>query len=283
MFRRAGFVERLRSARLEVVDMGDLSKVAFRPDPQNPKQQNLALVCDVARLVADQISKALGDLAKPIVLGGDCTITIGALAGLIRHVSDLGLIYFDGDVDLNTPAETTSGIFDGMGMAHILGLGAEALTHLGSRYPLMLQENVALFGYNEESGWMDDAEVRRLQQCSLARYPASQIRGDAAAKAKEALKRLEDRMEQILVHFDVDVIDFNDFPAADVPHHHGLSFSEAIDALRVFVSSPKFIGLVITELNGERDPDGRYAERLADAVATALEAGRAHWRERSVA
>ena len=38
-FRRAGFIEQLHSAGLEVIDMGDLSEVAFRPDQQHPKAQ----------------------------------------------------------------------------------------------------------------------------------------------------------------------------------------------------------------------------------------------------
>ena len=42
-------------------------------------------------------------------------------------------------------------------------------------------------------------------------------------------------------------------------------------ALREFVASPKLAGLIITEFNVNRDPDGTLARRLVDAVAKALE------------
>lgn len=277
LFRRQGIVERLQSSQLEVIDLGDLAEVPFRPDPQNPRCQNLDLVRDVAQRVADAVSRAVQARAKPIVLGGDCTITLGVLSGLLRHFPDLGLMYMDGDVDLNTPLDTPSGILDGMGMAHIIGEGADALTHLGPCYPLLPEENIVLFGYNPDAGSIDPPELERLQQRLMARHAAAQIRGGVARVSREALERLESRVAHILVHFDVDVIDHGDFPVADVPHHNGLGFSQALEALRVFVSSPRFAGLVVTEFNAERDPDGAYAEQLVTAVAEALKEGHPRW------
>ena len=66
-------------------------------------------------------------------------------------------------------------------------------------------------------------------------------------------------------------LDFDDFPAGDVPHYHGLSFDETMSALDVFVNSRKLAGMVITEFNADRDADGALAHRLVDAVAKTLE------------
>ena len=60
------------------------------------------------------------------------------------------------------------------------------------------------------------------------------------------------------------------FPLADVPHHHGLSFADAMSALEVFIARRKFAGLVITEFNADRDTDGTLARRFVDAVAKVL-------------
>jgi arginase len=247
-FRTAGIIERLRAKDFELTDFADLEHVVFQPDPKNPKQQNLALVSETCKQVARKVSEALREQAKIIVLGGDCTITLGVLAGLIEELPKLGLIYFDGDVDLNTPETTTSGIFDGMVMSHIIGHGSEALTRIGPRYPLMNEEDIVLFGYNAEAGWIDAPELDRLTGSSMLKYPLKEIRGNKAA-ALAARNSLESKADGILVHFDVDVIDSAEFAAADVLHTNGLSFDEAIEALRVFVSSPKFVGLVITEFN----------------------------------
>ena len=133
-FRRAGLIERLSTPDLNVLDFGDLPLVAFHPDVANPHQQNLPLVIEVGRRVAEEVARAVQAGAKPVILGGDCTITLGVLSGLVRSFPDLGLVYFDGDVDLNTPAETSTGIFDGMGMAHVIGEGVDELTHLGPAF-----------------------------------------------------------------------------------------------------------------------------------------------------
>ena len=276
-FRQAALIERLRASGLHVDDLGDLNPVAFRPDKDSPKEQNTVLVLDVAARVAQQVSNALQQNAKPIVLGGDCTITLGVLAGMIRHRPSLGLMYFDGDIDLNTPQTTESGIFDGMVMSHITGDGADALAHIGPRYPLMPEENIVLFGYNSEAGWMDAAEVQRVDECSMMKYPVMRIRGRACEAALDALARLEARAPDVLVHFDVDVIDAGDFPAADVLHTGGLAFDEAMDVLKVFVSSTSFAGLIITEFNSVRDPYGRLAQRLVEAVVAILTNAHPYW------
>lgn len=270
-YRQAGLMERFDPGDFQVTDYGDLPEIPFRSDPQHPKAQNLGLVVEVVQSVAHQVDQVVHDKAIPIILGGDCTITLGVVAGLIGQMPNLGLIYFDGDVDLNTPDTTTSGIFDGMVMAHMIGKGDDVLARVGGRHPLMLEEKIVLFGYNVEAGWIDAAEKKRLAQCGMTKYPLSQIRGTAKEAAKEALTQLEKRAESILIHFDVDVIDQNDFPAADVPHHEGLGFDEAISALEVFVDSHKFAGLVITEFNASRDADGLLAGRLVEAVAAALQ------------
>jgi len=73
-----------------------------------------------------------------VVLGGDCTITLGVLAGVQRHAPDAGLLYFDGDADLATPATTSSGVLDAMGAAHLLGLADNPLARLGPHFPMLL-------------------------------------------------------------------------------------------------------------------------------------------------
>jgi len=269
-FRDAGLIEKLTELGLEIVDHGDLDHVVFTPDTTQSKQQNLALVCETAKRVAARVAEAIKTNERVIVLGGDCTITIGVIAGMIEHHSKLGLMYFDGDVDLNTPETTTSGIFDGMVMSHIRGDGAGALARIGSRYPLLSDECIVLFGYNAEAGCIDAPEAERLEGFAAAKYPIADLRGKVVESAIAARSSLETRVDQLLVHFDVDVIDSKDFPAADVLHRHGLSFDEAMAALSVFVGSPKFAGLVITEFNSDRDKDGSLAERLVDGIVKVL-------------
>lgn len=267
--RDAGLVQLLRSDGHEVVDLGDLAQVSFAPDPQHPKQQNISLVVNVLEQVASRVEAALADGAWPLVIGGDCTVTIGVLAALTKHFPELGMIYLDGDVDLNTPDTTHTGILDGMVLAHILGRGAEELSRFGSRYPLLEEQDITLFGYSTEAGGVDPVEIELLEDTRMAKYPMEKVRDGVRDAATRALRDLEQEVDHILVHFDVDVVDVADFPAADVPHDPGLGLMQVREALGIFLASDKSVGLVVTEFNASRDNGGTLAPQLIDLIREA--------------
>ena len=124
--RAAGLVPALEAAGAEVRDEGDLPVAMYRAAVADPRQRDLEGVAEVAGRVAGRVAEVLGRGMTPLVLGGDCTITLGVVAGFARHADDLGLLYFDGDADLSTPATTGSGVLDSMVVAHLLGEGAPA-------------------------------------------------------------------------------------------------------------------------------------------------------------
>jgi arginase len=251
-------------------DLGDLEVVAYEPDPAHRRAQNVAAVAGVARSVAKTFANAAGACDWTLVVGGDCTITIGVIAGLIESwPGRLGSVYFDGHLDLNTPATSASGILDSMGLTHLLGHGAPELTGLGSRFPLIGPEQVCLFGSNHEEA--NAAELETLRRHALRQHRLEAIRGRAAEAAAEARADLERVCDGFLVHLDVDVIDFVDFPGSDVPQFSpGLAFDEAIEALGVFIGAPSCLGLVVTEFNPDRDRNGALAKRLVAAIGRVL-------------
>ena len=137
--RAAGFAARLRAAGLDVADLGDVAHAPFAPDAIDATARGLATVVRVAREIADAVAATVAEGRLPVVLGGDCTITLGVVAGVQRRYPDAAwdaaLIYVDGDADLATPQTTSSGVLDAMGIAHLLGLADTPLARLaaGSR------------------------------------------------------------------------------------------------------------------------------------------------------
>jgi len=265
--RAAGLLEGLRRAGVDVVDGGDLPVAPFRSDPRDPAQQNLDRVVDVAVAVADRVRVLRDAWAVPLLLGGDCTITIGLLAGLIDRFPDLALAYLDGDADLSTPRTSVSGILDAMGLAHILGIdgAAPALAGIGGRVPLMAGHNVALIGYDESE--LDDARQQVLETSQVVCAPAVHARGRVRAAVDTALTALGER-DGLVVHFDVDVIDSTDLPLAQYPHfNQGLSFDDAMAAFEELCSAPDLVAVVITETNPDNDPDGRYVRSFGKDLA----------------
>ena len=149
---------------------------------------------------------------------------------------------------------------------------AEELSRIGPRHPLMPDDRMVLFGYEP-----NPPEIPVLERRSMPRYPAARVRGRLGETAAEALALLEGTANGFVVHFDVDVIDFVDFPVADVPQHNaGLTFRDTLACLSVFAASPGFGGLVVTEFNPDHaDEDGELAATFAQSVVAALRSANA--------
>ena len=119
--RAAGLVAALQSRRIEVKDRGDVPGFRWRVDLQHPRAMNADAVATVATAVAGLVAQSLDDGSAVLVLGGDCTVGIGTVAGALAGAANVGLVYVDLDTDLNTPQTTTDGALDWMGVAHMLG------------------------------------------------------------------------------------------------------------------------------------------------------------------
>jgi arginase len=215
----------------------------------------------------ERVSEIRAAGLTPLVLGGDCTITLGVVAGLARH-DDVGLVYFDGDADLSTPQNTDSGVLDTMGMTHLLGGGTPELSAFGPRQPLVRADQVELFGFSPAE--LDTRQWTTLVSRGLHATPAPAVTEDPAGLAAKALDRLAASAGPALVHFDVDVLHTGAFPLANFPHFAGLTLDEAAACLNRFCRSPRFAGLVVTEVNPDHDPDGVLLPVLVDVLCAAL-------------
>jgi arginase len=271
--RAGGFVERLRACGLPVEDRGDLVHEVFAADEMGSTARNLAAVVRVARTVADAVSEALADNALPLILGGDCTITLGVVAGAQRQDPTAGLLYVDGDADLATPETTGSGVLDAMGIAHLLGLGDTELARLGAGPPMLTDDRLALIGYDESDPETFHAEVLRSRP-GLVRFADHQVRADPAGCATAALAALRRHASGLVVHFDVDAVDSRDLPLANYPHYGtGMSLDAAGEVLTVLCGAPTVAAIVLTEVNPSYDPTGQQLARYIDTVAGAVARG----------
>jgi arginase len=145
------------------------------------------------------------------------------------------------------------------------------LSHIGPRFPLMSEDHIALFGFHP---WeVEEREQKALEQRQMLRFPVTSFEGQPTQVARQAISQLEQRVDVVLVHFDVDSIDSADFPLADFPHHNqGLPLSDALECLRIFRSSPKCGGLVLTEINPDHDVDGSMVPTFTQLLIKTLTA-----------
>lgn len=120
--RAIGLMELLSARGITVDDRGDVSGFRWRPDKTNPRAMNASIAATVAKATAERVASALATDAAALVLGGDCTVELGTVAGALLGTQCVGVVYIDLDTDLNTPESTKDGALDWMGVAHMLGV-----------------------------------------------------------------------------------------------------------------------------------------------------------------
>jgi arginase len=269
--REGGFVDVIAAAGLRVTDVGDVVHEVFRADRSSATARNAGATMRVARSVAEAVQRHAAPDAVLVVLGGDCTITLGVLAGMQRAEPGTGLVYFDGDADLGVPGNG-SGILDAMGVSHLLGLAETELTSLFAARPPIADQRLAMLGYDET----DPGSFRRSaldDRPALTRSPDHAVRLDPAGCARGALSALQ-AAGRLIVHFDVDAVDSGDLPLANFPHYGtGVSLAAAHEVLSVLFAAPALAAVVLTEVNPSHDPAGDSLRRYIEAVTSALVTG----------
>src|SRR5690606_3972710 len=103
-FRHQGVIEKLQSAGLGVEDGGTVETPdRSNLDPGNPRLRYAAEIIRVSEELAQKTETAARENKGSVVLGGDHSVCLGAVAGASKaYDGNLGLIYFDAHGDMNT-------------------------------------------------------------------------------------------------------------------------------------------------------------------------------------
>jgi len=267
VLREAGLLQALKAEGATVVNLSDLSLFPFRADPDRPKARNVSGVACAVRAAGDETTRALAE-GFTVVLGGDCTLVAGTVAGARRALDQpVGLVYLDANADLNTPETTPSGYLAGMALALALGRGPDDLVSAGGPPPAVLPEHVALVGFRE----LDAGERPGIGDLGLALPAEACGRLGVRVVAALALESVENEDGPILVHLDVDTIDPSEMMAKDfLTPGAGLPLSDVSDLLAALLASPRVVALEVAGFQPEEDPEGLYARRIVDLVSRAV-------------
>jgi arginase len=272
--RESGLVEALRDLT-DLRDHGDRPVWRWRPDRGRPRAQNLEQVIATVKETSRLVGKSIAEDEVTLILGGDCTVGIGTVDGHVGSGDRVGLIYFDAHADLNVPSSFREGALDWTGLAHMLGVEGAVAELVGAcgRVPLLEADQVLLFAWDPEQA--TSFERDRLERRGIKTIPVAEVGANPEGAAIRARELMGDGCERLLVHFDVDVIDFTDVPLSEnTGRNQGLSYEHAMSALGVLLHDPRLAGLTITELNpSHAESEAGSIERFARDVATRLAAG----------
>ncbi|WP_189936443.1 arginase family protein [Streptomyces sulfonofaciens] len=277
--REQGIVRRLRALEggVEVPPRHDLGD--RREDDGVPNAPALAVY---TRRLADRIEHHVraGDL--PVVLGGDCSIQLGAALAL-RRTGRYGLAALGATAGFRPPGdrERTGAAADAY-LALSTGRGRRELTALEGLRPYLRDDDVRLLGLRDAH--CDRPEHTRPDGPGGSNGPGgtngpgscTATVGDIRERGVDDVVRaaatsLEaDVLRGFWVHVDADVLDPSVMPAVRDPEADGLVPDEVAALLAPLVHSPRCAGLTIAGLDPDLDPDGAAGALLADLVAAAF-------------
>lgn len=272
--RDSGLISFLEEEGVTVKDKQNVAGYRWKVDKENKRAMNVDQVQSVAKEVAGKVHESLKEDNKVLVLGGDCTVELGVVAGCLELSENIGLVYIDFDTDLNTPISVEDGALDWMGLAHLLGIAGTngKLISIGKKTPMLRADQVYLFA----NGNMTDFERGVINTYKLRETRWQEVARDPAKAAKKIGEIWAPQFDRILIHLDLDVLDFVDMQLAEnYRRNSGLTFDELMLALDEFLQLPNWSTLTITEINPDHgEADGStlevFAKRLAKSIGSAF-------------
>lgn len=168
--------------------------------PENTPTVEVATAFELDGLVSESVREAIVEGQLPLVLSGNCNTSVGTLAG--TNPERLGIVWFDGHADFNTPETTTTGFSDNMGLAIAVGHCWEAMAASVPGFRPVAEENVVLAGARD----IEPAERKRLSASGVTVVGSDRIRQEGLRPFKDALSELRARVERVYVHLDPDVL-----------------------------------------------------------------------------
>ncbi len=203
----------------------------------------------------------------PFVLGGNCSTSLGVMAGLAPEGS-MGLVWFDAHGDANTPETSESGYFDGMPLAVVVGWCWAAMAANVPDFVPVREERVVHVGGRE----FDPRERSALAASRIEVVDAPTLRGPGGpARLAAALLRVARRSSGIDLHVDLDVIDARDGVANRFAARGGPSLETIEAAIERTGAACPVRAATLCSYNPEVDRAGR-------ARRAALRMGRARAR-----
>src|SRR5215467_1316288 len=147
--REAGFHRRL--AELGVEERGVVLPGRYTDDATAGSLRNQVAIIEHARRLAERIELLRSEGLAPLVLGGDCSILVGAGLALRRAAGRYGLVHLDGHTDFRNPGNSGQcASLAGEDLAAAVGLHWPAIADIDGLSPYFSPVDTAHAGCRDE-------------------------------------------------------------------------------------------------------------------------------------
>jgi arginase len=268
VLRELGLADRLAAHAVE--DAGDLEL----PPPSGERGPSGILneaaferLVDAAHV---RVHEAHHRSRRPLLVGGDCPVLLGALAAL---GGERGLVMLDGHEDAWPPPLSETGEASDCELGIALGLFPENMPAPLDRWGALLgASNVALLGPRDRAEI--EAGGARSIGGDLAFFRDERAIQDAqgVTPMSEALETIE--ADAFWLHLDLDVLSSEAFAAVDYPQPGGLDWDQLESLATAALADPRCRGASVVIYNPDLDPDRSAARALIDFTSRLIDGAR---------
>ncbi|MFF5055912.1 arginase family protein [Micromonospora sp. NPDC000663] len=212
--------------------------------------------------ITSRIVALIADGRRPLVLGGDCAI----LPGICRALPPATELWFvDAHPDFLDGGTSPTGEAADMDLSVVTGHGPAAA--IGYDGPLLDPRRVHLLGHRPADDDSGRVESSRIDQ-AIHQLPAAALLDEGAAAVGARLA--DGGAGPAWLHLDLDAVDPRDLPAVTYPEPDGLRWPDLIALVTPLARADRLLGMSVTDLNVDEDPDGRHTRRVIEALAEML-------------
>lgn len=221
--------------------------------------KNYDNVLEMAQRLRDSIFEHYRAGERIITLGGDHTIALGTVAGVLQSEPNVGVIWFDAHGDVNTEATSPSANAHGMPVAALLGICESGLNDIAKIR--LRPQNIFWVGARS----LDEGEVATIERLGIMDnvYSTERVHEMGMACVMEEIKRKMETQGIGVMHlsFDIDGMDPSIVWATGTRVENGLMHDDLeafIEGLRVL---PEMKSMDFVEYNPLLDDEEKTTGR----------------------
>lgn len=221
--------------------------------------KNYDAVLQMRDVVKNEVAAAIENGKNVVTIGGDHSIAMGSIAGVLEHYPNVGVIWFDAHTDINTEATSPSGNAHGMPLAALMGLCKSGINTKGAK---LNPRNVFWVGARDiDAGEWETIKGLGIEDRVFTAEKVHQLGMEAVmCYIRAAFQDMG--IKQLHLSFDVDGMDPLIVPATGTPVPYGLNEIDC-DAFIEDLSEgmPKIVSMDFVEYNPSLDDTQHIAGR----------------------
>lgn len=176
----------------------------------------------VLERIKKRVSQAVQTKSVPVILGGEHTVTCGAIAALQDHNNDFGVIQFDAHADLRDS-------YGGSPYSHACVMRR------------IHEKGIPIFQIGTRSYSVGENNYRKLHNIPF-------LDSESIWRDGVQLSLPDDFPQNVYITFDLDGLDSSIMPATGTPVPGGLSWYQAVWLIEQIMNSRVCVGFDVVEL-----------------------------------